>query len=121
MTAPTLPAPIALDAATILARAIDAARDRASDLFDGLATLSAMGEAETVEIKGDALRWLADKFRADANEIMSDIDHARQANGGRVYQDAAARYGTPDDDPRFRDAIWRATGGEAGAPMDGER
>lgn len=70
---------------------VHAARDRASDLFEGLGTLDAIGEADHVEMKGETLKWLVEKFRADANEIMKDLDHAQQATGGRVYGDAAAR------------------------------
>jgi hypothetical protein len=50
--------------------------------FDGLKVLEVMGEADSVELSGDTLRWLAAKFKADANDIMTHLDHAEHAREG---------------------------------------
>ncbi len=78
--------------AQVVKFAIDGAHEQASDLFEGIKILEALGDGETVEIGGDTLKWLAAKLKGDADEIMTHMDYAQTALTGRVYHDAGERY-----------------------------
>lgn len=77
----------------ILQVALERSRDKALTLWEGLGVLETLAAesvaGERVEIGAGALRWLAERFRDHANAIATDLEHARKAQEGVVYQDAA--------------------------------
>ncbi|HQT86348.1 MULTISPECIES: hypothetical protein [Acidiphilium] len=80
-------------APAVLKAAIETAQTRGLDLLAGISALAAMaGTAEHLEIEGDALRWMAERLRMQADDIQSDMDHAQRALSGQVYDGADTRY-----------------------------
>ncbi len=80
-------------APAVLKAAIETAQTRTRDLLAGISALASMaGTAEHLEIEGDALRWMAERLRMQADDILSDMDHAERALNGQVYDGADARY-----------------------------
>lgn len=77
----------------VLKAAIETAYDRAHDLIGGIYALTAMaGNEEQPEIEGDALRWVAERLRIQADDIQTDLDHAQRALAGAIYNDSEARF-----------------------------
>lgn len=78
----------------VVVRAVAKAHSRACGLFDGLKVLESMTGDDNgdVTIHRDTLEWLAGKFKTDADDIMTDMDHAQHALAGKVYCDANVRY-----------------------------
>ncbi|MCU4161760.1 hypothetical protein AiwAL_16905 [Acidiphilium sp. AL] len=82
-----------LAAPVVLLAAIESARDRTIDLIAGVSALAAMaGNDKQPEIEGDALRWMAERLRIAADDILTELDHAERAREGAVYIDGETRF-----------------------------
>jgi hypothetical protein len=69
--------------------AIAAGRDRAAVLYSAIRLIE--GSAEGA-LDGETLTWLADKLAGEADEIMTDLDHAHTVLDGGAYPDSHNRF-----------------------------
>lgn len=82
----------------VLKRAIYSAQGRADDLCEGLKVLEALGgEGDIVTIPRTALEWLAKRLKSDADELVTDMDHAQYALNGNLYHNASERFANTEE------------------------
>jgi hypothetical protein len=81
----------------VLARALEAARRRITDLSAGADAMRVAGLNVDTPLSGASVAWFAGQFIAAAREALTDLDHAERASEGGLYADSPHRYPAPAD------------------------